>query len=1024
MKRLTRFISLLLLAAMLLSACGQINPNATPSENNQSTGGSDDVLYLNLTWHQHQPLYYKDDNGVYTRPWVRVHATKDYYDMAALVSNYPNVHVTINLTPVLLKQLDDFTQNGAKDYYWVLSEKDAAALTVEEKTFILERFFDANYDHMIGRFPRYQELLNKRGGADEAAIQAALQAFSEQDMRDLQVWFNLAWFDPSFLAEEPLKGLVEKGRDFSEEDKATVFSEVRRIMAGIVPLHKDLQDKGQIEVITTPYAHPILPLLIDTKLEAVGSPSAELPERFSYPQDAITHLEKSVEIYNAHFGQNPRGLWPGEGAVAQIMVPMVIASGYNWMASGEPVLAKSLGMDAFTRDTKETVQQADDLYRPYYVTNKDGEQLAVFFRDGTLSDKLGFTYSGTPGKEAAADLMQRLENIRQELKAENAEGPHIVSIILDGENAWEYYDNDGIEFLSSFYQMLSESKTIKSVTPSEYLKLFPEQRTIDDLFPGAWFSANYDTWIGEKEENTAWDYLRQTRAMLAKYDISKEKTADAQALASAQDYMYLAEGSDWFWWYGADQNSGQDSYFDIGFRELLKKVYQSLGEDVPAYIDVPIIQAAPETADQPLKGMSTPVIDGVNNPDEWASAAVYSAKTVETAAGFAYTLDKDNLYVRVDAPSGGSMARTLEQPVAVYVLAPDAAQTWAYSLGDSPKLLGSNASAAFVWTGGSVLESYSAGATGWEAGDETGQAAESAGVLEMAIPLDSIGALNSGDEVRLHVSVGENIDLLPESGPAQIIVPDLGLSTVLFTIDDPANDDFGPGTYTYPTDAVFETQVFDLKAFTAAYDDENLIFKVEFFGPVLNPWSSTNGLSVQTIDIYIDKDPGAGTGGRLLLPGRNAALSAGNGWDYALWAEGWTPQILTPQADGEEPLPITSVTMNILVDPAANAVTIRVPKDTFGDGDPTQWGFVVAVLSQDGYPAAGVWRVRDVESQAAQWRFGGAPDDSNHTRIIDLIWPGEAAQTQAEMLSGYPSSSADIGTLGVEDFAQVQEILP
>jgi alpha-amylase/alpha-mannosidase (GH57 family) len=324
----------------------------------------DEPIYLALVWHQHQPLYYKDAAGVYTRPWARAHATKDYYDMAAMLEAYPAVHVTFNLTPVLIRQLDDLAA-GAKDIYWTLSEIPADRLTDEQKRFILTRFFDANWDHVIARYPRYRELLDLRGrDAGPETIEAALKTFSVQDMRDLQVWWNLAWFDPRFLAQAPLKSLVDKGRAFDEADKTILFGEVRRVLGLVIPEHKKLQDAGQIEVTVTPYAHPILPLLYATSLDKVGDPGATLPERFSYPNDAIAQIKRAAEVYQAHYGRAPRGMWPAEGAVAQEIVKLVADAGFRWMASGEGVLAKSLGMDGFTRDAAEVVQQADALYRP------------------------------------------------------------------------------------------------------------------------------------------------------------------------------------------------------------------------------------------------------------------------------------------------------------------------------------------------------------------------------------------------------------------------------------------------------------------------------------------------------------------------------------------------------------------------------------------------------------------------------------------------------------------------------------
>ena len=1022
-KTLLSIFSGLLVAAFLLSACAAPTaaPTAapvTPPLETVSPAPDEDVLYLNLTWHQHQPLYYKDANGVYTRPWVRVHATKDYYDMAAMVKPYENVRVTINLTPVLIKQLDDFTENGAIDYYWLLAEKPASELTEDEKTFILTRFFDANWDNIIGRFPRYKQLLNLRGGTSSSDIAAAVSTFSEQEFRDLQIWFNLAWIDPEFLAQSPLKELVEKGEGFSEADKVILFDEIRRIMALVIPLHKEMQDAGQIQVITTPYAHPILPLIYNTDIAAVGNPAAELPERFSWPNDAIAHLKKSVEIYTDHFGQAPVGLWPGEGSVSEDIIPLVAKAGYQFMQTGESVLAESLGIGSFTRNSAETVQESDALYRPYYVIAPSGEKVAIFFRDLTISDKLGFTYSQTPGEQAAADLMQRLENIRIRLNEEGAEGPHIVSIVLDGENAWEYYPNDGKEFLNAMYRMLNTSETIKMVTPSEYLKMFPEQRELDYLFPGAWFSPNYDTWIGESEETTGWNYLGKVRSFLAKYDVEKSRTApSAEALEQALDYMYLAEGSDWFWWYGSDQDSGVDEYFDTGFRALLAKVYESLGEPVPIFVNVPIIPKKPEQPAQAYSGSGTPVVDGMATDEEWATAAVYPVENVPGITSFAYTMDSKAVYFKL-ALDGTNAAPTSG---GIYLKIPNAEISYPFALTpESPDslLLGISASHLFAWGEGSVT-GYTAVSDGWKTNPAlVGAYAAGAAVVEFSVPLTSLGELAAGDDVRVVALTQPGGYILPVSGPAQIVLPDLGLSDLVLEVLDPANDDHGPGTYTYPTDAVFSAQNFDIESFTVSTDAANVIFTFKFYGDVPNPWGSGSNLSLQTLDVYIDKDPGQGTGNRMLLPGRNAALTSGNGWEFAVWAEGWTPGIYAPDPETAEPKAI-NLSYKLIVNPAQKSVTLRVTREAFGDGDPALWGYTAVVLSQDGYPSTGVWRVRDIQASTAQWKFGGAPNDVNHTRIIDIAWPAGAAGTQEEMLSGYPSSAGPLDTLSPDDFAQI-----
>ncbi|NPV57775.1 MAG: glycoside hydrolase, partial [Anaerolineae bacterium] len=870
--------------------------------------------------------------------------------------------------------------------------------------------------NIVARFPRYQELLQKRGGTDEAAITTALANFTEQDFRDLQVWFNLAWFDPMFHEAEPLKSLVEQGRDFSEADKVILFDEVRRVMAEVIPLHKQLQAAGQIQVITTPYAHPILPLIYNNELALVGNPAAEMPERYSYPNDAIAHLQKSVEIYKSIFDQDPVGLWPGEGAVAEEIVPLVSRAGYQWMATGEPVLAQSLGIGSFTRDSNETVQEADDLYRPYYVETRDGERVVIFFRDLQLSDKLGFTYSQTPGEDAAADLMQRLENIRLRLNAQGAEGPHIVSIILDGENAWENYPYDGRDFLNAMYRQLSESDTIKTVTPSMYLDMFPEQHTLDHLFPGAWFSSNYDTWIGEPEEKAAWNYLLEVREDLAKYDITKRKTTTPENLARALDYMYLAEGSDWFWWYGSDQESGVDEYFDTGFRALLAKVYESLGEPVPPFVNVPIIPKKPAMPDRQLDGLSSPAVDGVISEFEWDRAALYTAPADTSASALTVAIDSTSLYLRLDLT-----APLPEDAVTgVYISTPGATRNTPYARSldaASLVLLGAPASYLFEWDGLEVT-GFAVGESGWQVIETGASGAAGDQVLELQIPYSDLGEVESGDDIRLEIYLQPVGQRLPTDGTVQVILPDLGLSTQLLLVEDREGDDHGPGTYTYPLDAVFTPQVFDIKNFVISVDDKNMTFRFDFFGAVPNPWGSGSNLSLQTLDVYIDKDPGSATGNQVLLPGRNAALADGNGWEYVVWAEGWTPAIYAPDPNSGAPKPLNT-TYKIIADPAAQSVTLRVPLDVFGEGDPREWGYVAAVLSQDGYPATGIWRVRDVDTQAKQWRFGGGADDTNHTRIVDLVWSQWAVPTQEEMLTDYSPSQEAYDSLAAGDFAKV-----
>jgi carbohydrate-binding DOMON domain-containing protein len=305
------------------------------------------------------------------------------------------------------------------------------------------------------------------------------------------------------------------------------------------------------------------------------------------------------------------------------------------------------------------------------------------------------------------------------------------------------------------------------------------------------------------------------------------------------------------------------------------------------------------------------------------------------------------------------------------------------------------------------------------------------GELELALPLALLGDADTGDRISMRAFHGQDLDgddgakpldlaLVPFTGPAVVAVPDLGTSTIVLEIADPEGDDNGPGTYTYPSDGVFGSGAFDLTSFTVGYDDEDIVFKFTVAGPVENSWGSPNGLSIQTFDIYVDQD-GPDSGARLMLPGRNAALSPEFGWDYAIWVEGWYPGIYVPGDEGPEQVDVQWL---ILVDPGQSKITVKVPKELLGD-DPENWAYAVALLGQEGYPSTGVWRVRDVQASAAQWRFGGAPEDTNHTRIVDLAWPADVSPSQADMLGGYTSSQEEnMDLLGPDDFAQVLMIRP
>ncbi|HHX78055.1 MAG TPA: glycoside hydrolase family 57, partial [Firmicutes bacterium] len=475
-------------------------------------------LHVAFVWNQHQPYYLDNESSVFIMPWVRLHAVKDYYQMAALLQRYPTLRQTFNLTPSLLSQLESYL-NGTGDLYQQ-AMKPAAELSDREKRFLLLHYFDIHWERVIGRIPRYRELLEKQGYRKEpAGIEEALARYTPQDYLDLQVWFNLAWIDPQIREEDSfLAGLAAKGRDYTEEEKEVLMRKQREIIAAIIPLHRELLAAGQIEIMTTPFYHPILPLIIDNRSARAASPGIPLPRYFAYPEDARDQLVNALRQYRRLFGEKPPGLWPPEMAVSPEMVPMLADLGFRWTISDEGILVKSLGVP-IRRDEYGHVLNPTVLYQPYRVKIQ-GTSIDMVFRDHYLSDMIGFTYHDWQPVDAAANLVHRLLKIRENLKG--SPGNFLVTISLDGENPWEWYLNDKKDFLNELYSRLSEESNLKTVTVAEYLRENPPRLSFSRLHTGSWVDHKVSRWIGTENKNVLWEYLARARSDFEKRRIEEQ----------------------------------------------------------------------------------------------------------------------------------------------------------------------------------------------------------------------------------------------------------------------------------------------------------------------------------------------------------------------------------------------------------------------------------------------------------------------------------------------------------------------
>ena len=550
-------------------------------------------IHLAILWHQHQPFYLDSDSKQkhYRFPWIRLHAIRDYYPMAALVTQYPKVHLTINLVPSLLAQIEGYLEQNLTDTALELTIKPAAQLRETEKEEILGTFFDADWHRQIYIYPRYKELFDQR---------LARQKFSVQDLIDLQMWFNLSWFAPEFLEGDAqlydgtkfnLKPFIEKARGFNQADIERMVAAQYAMMRNILPLHKHLQDVGQIEVSTTPFYHPILPLIHDTSAAKLEDQASKLPSRFQAPEDARAQVSLAADFYRERFGTRPTGMWPAEGAVGQSILDHFIDANIRWIASDEGVLQKSGKWCYRTEDPNV-------LCQPYRAEGTKGST-SIFFRDRKLSDAIGFKYQSYPDQTKAAEDFCAELKVRLANQVSDSQN-RIVTVILDGENAWGAYPQTGRPFLHALYRVLSDDPEIKTVTFSEYLggnvsrAILPHpleaQAKVYELFHGSWIDewgsrpgVDFGTWIGEEEENRGWELLKMTRDDLLNAQVSGAKRT--QALKA----LYAAEGSDWFWWLGSDQESGYDEVFDDLFRGHLKRVYRASGTKPPAILDSHIV---------------------------------------------------------------------------------------------------------------------------------------------------------------------------------------------------------------------------------------------------------------------------------------------------------------------------------------------------------------------------------------------------------------------------------------------------
>jgi alpha-amylase/alpha-mannosidase (GH57 family) len=689
---------------------------------------------LVFVWHHHQPDYRHPRDGRSVLPWVRLHATKDYLDMALHLERHPRVKATFNFAPSLLDQIDDALAGGADALFELLAHPPAALAPSQRAELQARARMAPRWARE--RWPRYQRLCE--------TLRAPAVA-GDSDLLRLCCFFLLGWLDPLLLDEPAAKAAIAAAVDgeAGEAERASLLALHRATLARVLPAYAALAGRGQVEITCSPAFHPILPLLIDVRSARRARPDLPSPsEPFAAPEDARWQIERGLERTAKAFGDRPRGMWPSEGSVSPEAAELLAAAGVGWVATDELVLWKSLPAG--------TAREA--LYRPWVFRTAAGP-LTLFFRDHDLSDRIGFVYSTWTPAEAVADFLRQLRRIGEAHRAAHASGRPVVAVILDGENCWEHYAEDGRPFLEALYAGLESATDVRTVTPSEVLAGGTVPGELATLHSGSWIDADFHIWAGHAEKNRAWDLLARTRRALV------ESGATRASHPAAWDALAAAEGSDWFWWFGEDHFTSDKPLFDSLFRAYLQAVYERAGLPAPGWLNLPVAgRARPGEEHHEPTARIHPIVDGrLTRYYEWSGAGLWrfgkggSAMhrvTAPIASALHYGFDERALFLRLDFE--GATLPGEDAALEIEVVAPAAARFRITGLGPGRR---------------SVV-------AGAGAGGNVGQAAVD-DVLELEIPFGALGAKPEQTlELFLHVErAGERVESLPPGQVLRITVP-------------------------------------------------------------------------------------------------------------------------------------------------------------------------------------------------------------------------------------------------------------
>ena len=1025
-------------------------PNTLPVIENGAIDKVDDALNLAIIFHQHQPYYKNKLTNTYEMPWVRVHAMTEYVDSPGILAQ-TGTKVTYNLVPSFIEQLVDYYENETLDDHTDMAKRPwpegsyPNATALELHTMQFQSFWNSGWIYNVSEsdhiqswlYPssaRYSELYDMTLHNLKPATIMDDTLLSPQDYLDLQVLWYLYQFSPDYvLGEYNLshrdQGLIDlfmQNGQYTHTDLMYVIDRQHQHMANVLPMYSQLAAEGQIELTTTPYYHPIMPLLM---MDGWTMEDGIRVNKDSWPVDVEDHLVNGMDLFEAKLGFRPTGMWPSEQAVSPAMVEPVSDVGIEWMVSDEEILLQSTDLSGNLID----VDDASNLATPWKVTGEDGGEVAVVFRDRVISDRIAFQYGTMTPEAAVSDFIAYLDNIRQQL-LDAGEDPseHLLTVALDGEN-WMFmsefqHQDNARPFMHEWYSRLASHPTIVTTTPSEFLATEPTLPEIETIGTGSWIDGTLRTWAGEPEESLGWQRLVEARQALVGFEA---ENPTHPGLSNAWESLYIAEGSDWFWWYGLDQDSGYDENWDVLFKVHLSNIYRAINLDLPPYLQDLWTGAA--TPVVPYGGIIEPMIDGIALPGEWDGAAKYEASVDGgdfNIENFYVGYDSSNVFMRIDSVTADELANISrnsqydEPDLAIYFMQPNAVNfnevETNFRTYYGNQILGFPAKYMVAIDFDTVREN---GKAKWNLFTAKGKSGDSEqwvltstsslgdcavdDVYEFVIPWADIGLapryttrikVVSSWAASLSYGDGEDMEIAPPA-PAELVLPDLEEWVTLLELDDAVGDENGDGDYTYPLASDFATDsgggLWDAKKVTVRQSAWNAQFIIEM-DEMTDIWGLANGFSHQIVQIYVDQ--GETTYGETeMLTGANAEVHPDWAWEVAISGTGEPGAVQSVQAEtGSTSARGIDVTGSV----EDKTIIFTVSKDVIGS-DVSNYRYIIVIGSQDGF-GTGKWR--DVDATAKTWRLGGGADPADDDgidydpNIVDIILEGEGQQA---MLSSY-----------------------